>query len=229
MNNKKSLTEYTSAVLKDALACFGIPLSTATSIYNDIILKRRDEAFEILLSEIRDGTFHKLDQNEVVSVCARYQRDAMEGIARQNLRLMAKVIKGMAINRELCASSFSRYANILATLTEDEITVLAIMTKHKDNTRGIPKAHPDGLGIDYTDYEMEELKKAVPYYATVQQALVRTGLVFFSIDSQSGEDFHLDGGNLSDQESGTFSMELHSKVIYRITPLMREILKYTDF
>ncbi|GJQ60525.1 MAG: hypothetical protein D8M57_15195 [Candidatus Scalindua sp. AMX11] len=82
MSKQNRIVKYATAGLSDVLACFGIPTATASAIYNDILTKRAEEGLEILLSEIRDGNFQNLNKHDVVSICARFQRDAMEGLAR---------------------------------------------------------------------------------------------------------------------------------------------------
>lgn len=66
---------YGPLVLGDILSCFGIPTATVFGVYQDILDKRAKLGLEILLSEIRQGDFSNLDQDDVVSVIARYQRD----------------------------------------------------------------------------------------------------------------------------------------------------------
>lgn len=166
MSDENKIAKYTVSGISDVLSCFGIPSGTAINIYNEILSTRAEEAFEILMSEIRQGNFENIDQNEVVSVIARYQRDAMEGVARENLRLLARVINGMAEKHKLSAPSFLRYANILASLTEKEIRVLAVMTRFRD-------ADMQTLGGERHDALMEITQQAEGHL----QALLRTGLV----------------------------------------------------
>lgn len=226
MTGKNAIQKYAVGAVVDVLGYFGVPTGSAINLYGDILDSRANAAFEILLSEIRQGDASGVHQNEAVSVIARYQRDAMEGVARNNLRLMARVINGMAEKKELKASTFLRYANILASLTEEEVAVLGVMVKHANSYKNTPKIKENGEGFDYTDHEAEELKNVTSNYRVVQQALVRTGLVFFTIDSQAGDDFKIDGGNLSDPNSGYVELQLNSKVEYQITPLMREIIRF---
>ena len=108
--NIKTVKKYAIVGLADVLSHFGVPTSTAMQIYEDILAKRAAEANEILLSEIRQGHFGNIDQNEAVSIIARFQRDAMEGVAKNNLRLMARVINGMA---EKTNSKLRHFLNML--------------------------------------------------------------------------------------------------------------------
>lgn len=230
MSKESAIEKYTVAGISDVLACFGVPIAIASQIYSDMLQKRSSEALEILFSEVRQGHFKNIDQHEAVSIIARFQSDAMEGAARNNLHLMARVINGMATKQELKASTFLKYAPILASLTEEEITVLGIMAKYATNPelKNTPSINFDKNGLEYKDPEKEALKAVIPNYAVVQQALVRTGLVFFTVNSHTGDDFKIDGGDFSGN-SGSVELAINSKVDYQLTPLMGEILKYTDF
>jgi hypothetical protein len=203
MSKINPVQKYGVAGIADVLSCFGIPTAVASQLYQDILEKRNAEALEILLSEIRQGNFENIDQQDVISIVARFQRDAMEGVARNNLRLMA---------------------NVLASLSEDEITVLGIMAKYAQNPdlRDEGRKHP----LDIIDREKDELKSSVAHYAVVQQALVRTGLVFFSVSSQYVSDEDLNEV-IPQPRQGQVAML--NPVNYFLTPLMNEILKYADF
>lgn len=208
MSKQNSVMKYATSGLSDTLALFGVPTATVMNIYQDILDKRANEAFEILVSEIRDGNFDEQDQHEVVSVCARYQRDAMEGVAKQNLRLLARVINGMAEENELRAPTFLKYANILASLNEEEITVLGIMACQKD-----AQGNPIKGDIEKTKSKAlyDALQEVVPGDPEIiLQTLLRTGLV------------KMDTGSYYGSSSGVDTSK------YTLTPLMDEILRYTD-
>jgi hypothetical protein len=202
-----ALQKYASAGIHDVLSCLGIPAATATQIYQDILAKRSEEALEILFSEVRQGNFSGLDQNDVVSIIARFQRDAMEGIAKNNLRLMARLIKGMAGKQELTAPSFSRYANILASLTHKEMRILAVLVRFDRNTRqpAFPLHHQEQQTFNKHFAERHYALLEVTQQAEGHlQALMRTGLVNMHI-TQAGQPTQK----------------------YEITKLMDEILEYT--
>lgn len=201
-----ALQKYTSVGIQDVLSCLGIPTATAAQIYKDILAKRSEEALEILFSQVRQGDFSGLDQNDVVSVIARFQRDAMEGIAKNNLRLMARMIKGMAEKSELNAPSFSRYANILASLTDKEIRILAVMTQFRDE---VASNSGDVVKVKLVKDKRHNALIGVTKQAEGHlQALMRTGLVNLKLD------------NIDDLDDSTRK--------YDLTKLMYEILGYVD-
>ena len=96
-------------------------------------LKRKAEAArDILLEEIRSGD--KLppqvaSDDDAVAVIYRYLRSANEGAARINLRLLAKAIVGKMRTTALLADEFNLYADALASLSRDEIIVIATIWK----------------------------------------------------------------------------------------------------
>jgi len=169
MTSGNALSKYTVSGVADVLGCFGVPTSTAMQLYNDILGERAQGALEMLLSEVRQGRFEGVDQHEAVGVIARFQRDAMEGVAKNNLRLMARIINGMAEQQALMAPTFLRYANILASLTDDEISMLAIVAKHKES------------------FSSDFIEKAPKNFEAILQALLRTGLVEMEFSTGIGE------------------------------------------
>lgn len=170
-----SIQKYGPVALLDVLSSIGIPTATASQIYQDYLNKKVAEGVEILLSEIRQGDFSGIDKSEMISIIARYQRDAMEGVARNNLRLLARVISGMAKKNELHAPSFLKYANILSGLTEEEIVVLGTMVEVRKID---PHINPNILRGHLS-------RKGIINYEHIQQALMRTGLIIFDVDAKS--------------------------------------------
>lgn len=93
---------------------------------------RAERARNILLNEIREGLRPPQDSGEVdefVAILYRYLRAAQEGAARLNLRLMARVIRSQIEREGLYASNFLRYAELIASLTREEVILLA--TRHR--------------------------------------------------------------------------------------------------
>lgn len=194
------------ALISDVMERFGIPVSTAKQLYDDIIQKRKEEALEIMLSELRDGQFVDLDENEIVSVVARYQRCAVEGAAKTNLRLLARLIKGMADKRALRADNFMRYADILSGLSHEELVVISIMANLN-------------WGLVAGDRgKAKFLKAGIKDPEAVQQALIRTGLVRMQLRKS---DPRFEGASLAQED-------VPLNQIYTLTPLMTEIEQYIE-
>lgn len=211
------MISYTATGIADVLGCFGLPTGTAMQIYNGILDKRTKEAMEILLSEVRQGSFKNVHQDEIVSVVARFQRDAMEGTAKNNLRLMARVINGMAKKEELKAPSFLNFANVLSGLTEEEITVLAFKAaiQKEENIKGNPYLSLQ----DEHNRALKDLNLHQDEYESIQWALLRTGLLSVKLESIGDVSYEVKQDNMYDVLT-----ESH----FYMTALMDQILKYVD-
>ena len=75
-----------------------------------------------------------------------------EGVAKENLRLLARVIKGLKKNRAVSFDSFSKWAVTLSDLTRDEILMLGF-------------AHQSSLASD----------EATAFWQSVRGAMVNAG------------------------------------------------------
>jgi len=100
-----------------------------------LISRRIEAARDILLDEIRRGqrTLDILSQDDAAAVVYRYMRAAEEGAARNNLRLLAAVIVGKAAGDGLYADEFLAWADMLQGLTHDEVAVLGVVQRHRNN------------------------------------------------------------------------------------------------
>ncbi len=204
---KKEINKISKAKLLDLLSFFHID-NTANAIWDCVLEKRRSDALEILLREIRGGNFENIDNNEIVSILHRYLRDASEGTARNNLLLLAKVINGMAVRKEISAPDFLRYSKVLNDLTEEEIFCIG---EH------IKKCKEKGK--DYTSVEPEQ-----EITQEMLIVLVRTGLIHFYHNPETTNEFVYTG--IDDGENQDI-VKLNTE--YQFTSLMDEILRYTDF
>lgn len=107
----------------------GAALSEALS---RVMSGRAEIARNVLLVEIQQGIRPPNDAGEVdefVAILYRYMRSSQEGSARLNLRLMARVIKSQIEGEGLYASEFLRYAELIASLSREEVILIA--TRHR--------------------------------------------------------------------------------------------------
>lgn len=203
------MTNIVGGILGDCLGIKGVPTGTASSAIGKLMGKRHALLREIIRCEIRQGNFERVDEDELISICFRLIRDAEEGVAKNNLRLMVRVINGMAEKEKLKASSFLNYASILANLTEDEIIVLGIMSKL-------------GWGTFMGDRGHTECKKfGVDNMQSIQQALLRTGLLTMRIEINESD-------QRENKNLGISGSKTTSEQIYTLTPLFTEIEQYID-
>lgn len=121
------------AVVSDMLPLFS---NTANATLQAIINKKAEEARDILFEEIKSGNFDNIDKDEFVFINYRYLRAAIEGTARLNLRLLAKVIKNQVINSCLKADEFLYYADLISSLRREEIILLGTYYKNWMNLKG---------------------------------------------------------------------------------------------
>ncbi len=125
--DEKSLTRFGAALLGDALSAVGIPGgSTLSELFKGAIAKRQLEALDILGKELAAGNLNLEDADVDAFVLAilRFSKAVDDGVARDNLRLLAKVIVGLKKNKALSTDSFSRWASILSDLSRDEILAI---------------------------------------------------------------------------------------------------------
>lgn len=157
----------------------GPTLSTALS---SVLGWRLEEAEEILDSELRQIKRRLARVGEVEEAAGmvfRYIRAAEEGTAEINLRIMAKVIRGLAGGGRPKASDFLRYADAVASLSVDEIRVIyALLEKTNElDQLGLTK---DRDGKAWSLMIEDLVPRMFPDQQTVAEILLtasRTGLV----------------------------------------------------
>lgn len=130
------LVAAVSALSSDILSAHQFPPANtagagAPSVLQHVLTRRLEAGRDVLLEELSRGerALNSRKPDDLVSILYCYLRAAQEGAARINLRLMARVIAGQAIQGALYADDFFREAGALASLTRSEITLLAAMAK----------------------------------------------------------------------------------------------------
>lgn len=123
--------ELVAAIVSDVLSVAGIPgSSTLQEAVKRLVAKRLNDARVIFLEELRRGDkelSHVGEEDEVAAILFRYQRAAVEGAARLNLRLLAAVAAGQSVQGGFKADEFLAWSDDLAGLRREEIIVLAAM------------------------------------------------------------------------------------------------------
>lgn len=105
-------------------------LSTGSAILERVLKRRREDARDILMERVRVGEIlleTAEAEDEAVAMMFRYFRAANEGTARAALRLMASALRGELLQPRAAADSFQRWADILSSLSRNEIQLLAEM------------------------------------------------------------------------------------------------------
>lgn len=213
-----SNSNISSGILKDILGLFGIPSNSFESIYSEFVNNRRKEALDILFTHIKYGHFSEIDKFELIAVIERYMREAIEGAARNNLKLLSKLIFGMAEKSELKIDFFSKYARVIAELSKDELVTISVMAKGKYS--------------GYLDNKQElELLFGPEKTIAICQALLRTGLISFSYEAETEEKIRPASQREQHYEDidEVKWLETTTWANYDFTPFMKELLKYVDF
>jgi hypothetical protein len=211
-----------------SLCGLGIPTATLSAGASSYFKKRKDMLREAILSEIRGGDFSRINEDDKIAIVIKLSQSAMEGVAKNNLYLMCQVIAGMEQKNSLTAPLFLRYAPMLATLSDDEIIFLGIMAKY----------HP--LSPEKSRHERDKvIRKAMgSKMEAIQSALLRTGLLVLAVDSKTTAERGMNLGHNFDNVMYSYidqtpmpNLEYHTKTTasYNVTPLMDEILEYTQF
>lgn len=181
--------DVANSVLFDILSLFGIPTTTIQNLWQQHCEQKILESRDILFSEIEQGSFDNIGNDDKVSIMHRYMQSAMNGSARINLRLLAKAINGLARGEKhlkpIYANEFNKYALALETLSEDEIHLLASMYEYRKNARP-PYVRITSRGIEGENDFLQNFSKHYRYenkiseeqYISMCSALLRTGLIY---------------------------------------------------
>ncbi len=103
------------------IAVKAVGISALKSYYN----KQKEKVRWAIEQELRDGDFSRVHEDDLIAIYFRLYHAAIEGTAKNNLRLMARLICGLNEKNKLTATSFQRYSKILADLSEAEVQFLA--------------------------------------------------------------------------------------------------------
>jgi hypothetical protein len=76
------------------------------------------------------SSFEAAQEDEKIAILYRYFIAARDGAAHRNLRLLARVMVGLAMRDALYTDTFNRYADICARLTRDQIFVIGRLAPH---------------------------------------------------------------------------------------------------
>lgn len=140
MAGGKNLVLTGVMLAQETLSALGVPgASLLEKGVNAVYEKRRAAALDILIEAIkREGIvnlqFEEGEADDLVQMMMRFAKATEEGTARQNLKLLAQVIFGLKRNRAFEFDKFQACANVLETLTRDEILFLGRMYRfYTDN------------------------------------------------------------------------------------------------
>lgn len=201
--------ELSKAVVMDVLSSLGVPTSTAEQLFRKYWARKASEVRETLLEEIAQGADPLItaSDDDGVEIVIRVMNAAIAGAARINLRLMAKVLAGLARHPPIYASDFARYQRAIADLSREEINFVATLYRHWKTSRSTSENEPAAASEAWKQTTKELVPGLFPtenHMRTAAYAVQRFGLVI--------------AGNRWD-ESG----------ILKPSPLMDEIARLASF
>lgn len=196
---------------------------TAQNVLAPFMIKRENLLREIIQSEIRQGDFSRVYEDDKIAICYRLMRDAMEGVAKNNLRLMAHLVCGLNEKEQLTAPNFQKYAKIIADLDQDEVKILAISARniknHNYDFSCYDKALDDalveiyGAGEGFNKFSQEE--KPYNICKALLTGLQRTGLIQMNSMSHASYSY-----------GRAFSLTSRFKVFYDLFPNWEDIASW---
>ena len=166
------------AIISDFLALSGKwwPVNTGVALLNKFRKNRIKEAGNILLSQVGNGDFSNVFDDDRVAMMYQYGLAAINGRANRNLMLLAQLIRNISLGQKLdyggYIEEYAKYARILEDLTKEEITILAVYAKFSKGTT-------DRFGV-YTnakEYIIHNKIMDSERFWAVSSALSRTGLI----------------------------------------------------
>lgn len=143
---------------------------------------RLEEAEDILDSELRQIKRRLARVGEVeeaAGMVLRYIRAAQEGTSQIILRIMAKVIRGLAAGSKAKACDFLRYADAVASLTVEEICVVTCLLEKTVELEelGLSKDRDNKAWSQMIDDLVPRMFTDQQHVAEILLAASRTGLV----------------------------------------------------
>jgi hypothetical protein len=198
------LPEILGALISSKLGDAGVPgAAIAATALKGYFQRRSDAALGILLDELRSGDIDAAKvaaEDDRVAVLYRYLRASWEGNARVNLRLLAKAIVGRLKTNTLVADEFLPHADALATLSRDEIILIAAMYDFQDR------------------------------FATAEEAGKNWPNIVKAMEAKGWEKERVQGTAARAQRSGyVLAGSAWDDLSYRLSPLLLELCKTIDF
>ncbi|WP_342238098.1 hypothetical protein [Inquilinus sp. OTU3971] len=167
-----------------AASASGLPFGKAvSSLVEGVWRKRQERAKEVFLDEMRRGnlppSYVQVD-DETIAILLRFNRAAMEGAAKRNLRLMARVFVGMARVHSIQADEFLSLADSLSSLRREEAVVLAdLLCAFKAIEDGLIENNQKNVNAfqEAKEKSMARLSINEEGYLSFCGSLLRTGFV----------------------------------------------------
>jgi len=166
----RELIDIAGDVVTDALSLFGIPAATLKRAVRAFVDRRIQNASDVLLEEMRQGhvdTLRVASEDDAIAIIHRYLLAARDGAAKRNLRLLAKVMVGLAQRDRLHVDEFAKHADLCARLSRDQIFVMGRLVPY---FRGLDR-HPSKLAAIIENIQAKFLAEMVPAHFPTEDHL----------------------------------------------------------
>ena len=106
--------------------------------------RQAEAARDALLREMRKGRPWAITDDKAAAALWQYQRAAMEGAAVRNLELLAEALVTAATEKAFAPNEFRRNAEALASLSMEEIYIVAAFVRARRTVELKGDEHQDG-------------------------------------------------------------------------------------
>ncbi|HEV7339825.1 MAG TPA: hypothetical protein VGO06_27910 [Bosea sp. (in: a-proteobacteria)] len=137
--------------------------------------RRKTVALNLIIEAVGDGAkegvhFGNEDAEQFADMLLRFMAAARDGAAKQNLRLMARLIVGLKRDSTFEADQFQRWATILKDMTALEIEIVAECYRVLKKGGVIDRPWAEVMEALSTNHDRNDIRQSAA-------ALMRTGLL----------------------------------------------------
>lgn len=125
--SNKPYKEIPISVLSDVFSMLGVPTNLIGSIFKNYSKRRIEESKRIFFEEMSKGKISNFDisiEDDEIAILQRYALATHQGVAKRNLRLLAKAMVGLSKRDKLYSDEFAKHAAVLESLTRDQTLLL---------------------------------------------------------------------------------------------------------
>jgi hypothetical protein len=168
---------FVGSLIVDVIA--GGTIEHALSAYQ---ARKEEEARQMLMKEVVAGEKTVVDaavQDQLFAIWLRFRHAALTGVAREKLRIMARILNGQLEAEQLSAEAFSQFATVLESLRYEELAYLILRYELEQTA---PAESVRGERIEWIEQRLE--RELIPRvfadkaaFEAVEASVMRTGLM----------------------------------------------------
>jgi hypothetical protein len=182
--SNKPYKEIPISVLSDVFSMLGVPTNLIGSIFKNYSKRRIEESKRIFFEEMSKGKISNFDisiEDDEIAILQRYALATHQGVAKRNLRLLAKAMVGLSKRDKLYSDEFAKHAAVLESLTRDQTLLLGTIWQfylvNKANGEDDNNSWSDAWKKSFDVLLPDQFESGHHIYATGCQ-LFGTGLLF---------------------------------------------------